>query len=247
MYFPKSTRTNISNKLAELIYDGSLEDLYSTNLCSTLGEDFCGNKAVVIRGHDGSPTAVYSSGVEQINVVAYEEYFFRLDPMNHCRASNSPIRMSDTVPRKSFESSEFYNDFFKPMESYHSLSLMRKIGDKDTLEFAISRDRKSPDFRNSDKWRLKYIAAILTARIGAMEARKNIDSDYREDKLERLMTLSERELEIFLHISAGNSLLDFKEKNQISIHTARTLIKSVRSKLEVESQLELVKIARIIS
>ena len=127
------------------------------------------------------------------------------------------------------------------------MSLMRKIGDKDTLEFAISRDRKSPDFRNSDKWRLKYIAAILTARIGAMEARKNIDSDYREDKLERLMTLSERELEIFLHISAGNSLLDFKEKNQISIHTARTLIKSVRSKLEVESQLELVKIARIIS
>ena len=247
MEYPKNIGANLSPRLAELISDGSLEDLYSTALCSTLGEDFGGTKAVVIRSHDGNPTAVHSSGVDQSSVAAYEEYFFRLDPMSHCRSSNSVIRMSDTVPRKSFESSEFYNDFFKPMGSYHSLSLMRKIGGKETLELAISREKKSADFQSSDKVLLKSVAAVLTARIGVMEAGIGIEPDYRQDKLDKLQTLSERELEVFLHISAGNSLLEFKQKNQISIHTARTLLKSVRNKLGVGSQLELVKIARVIS
>lgn len=233
--------------LPELILDGNLSDIFSEQFCTKMAAEFSANKAVLIRSTDGQAPTVVSSGVEDNSVRAYEEYFFRLDPMSQVRTSNTALRMSDTIPKKRFNASEFYHDFFKPMDSYHSLSLKRGLGGGDALELAVNRSVGEEDYSSADKKRIKYLAALLAARVSALEAANSISEEYKKDKTERLTTLSERELEVFISISAGNSINDFCRRNSISVHTGRTLVKAIRTKLMVDNQLELAKIARAIS
>ena len=233
--------------LSELILDGSLSDIFSAQFCTKMATEFSANKAVLIRSADGPAPTVVSSGVDDSSVKAYEEYFFQIDPMNQTRSSNVALRMSDTTPKKRFEASEFYQDFFKPMDSYHSLSLMRGLGGGDSIELAVNRGVGEADYSSADKRRIKYLAALLAARVGVLEAANSISDEYRKDKTERLATLSERELQVFLSISAGNSLNEFCLRNKISVHTGRTILKAVRTKLLVDNQLELTKVARAIA
>lgn len=236
-----------SKDLRELILDGNLNDIFSAQFCTKMAAEFSANKAVLIRSADGQAPTVVSSGVDDNSVRAYEEYFFKLDPMSQIRTSNTALRMSDTIPKKRFKESEFYHDFFRPMDSYHSLSLKRSLGSGDALELAVNRGVGEADYSSTDKKRIKYFAALLAARVSALEAANSISEEYRKDKTERLATLSERELEVFISISAGNSINDFCQRNNISVHTGRTLVKTIRTKLMVDNQLEMAKIARAIS
>ena len=237
----------VSKELSELVLDGDINDLFSRQFCDALAAGFSGNKAVLIRSDNHRQPVVVSSGVDECSVRAYEEYFHLLDPMNAVRTANAALRMSDTVPKKRLEGSEFYQDFFKPMDSYHSLSLTRSICQGSTLEIAINRGVGSDDYTTEDKRLLKQLAAQVAARVGVLESACAISEDYKKDKLEKLGALTERELEVFISVSSGQTLNEFCRVNKISVHTGRTLIKTLRAKLEVESQLELAKIARAIS
>jgi len=232
--------------LLDLLLDGSCEDLKSVQICSAFGNYFSGNKAVIILSNPDGVAEVFSSGVEDFSVQAYEQHFHKLDPMKSCKFANKVLRIRDVISDKEFYSSEFHNDFFKPMDSLYSLSLSRKLEDDTELEIAINRGKKQHDFDSEEKSDLKKLGAILVARFELMRKAAQISTDYRHHKLELLSTLSARELEVFLHVSSGAALVEFAQKKNVSINTVRSILKSVLTKLEAHSQIELVKIANVV-
>lgn len=233
--------------IEEILLDGSMRDILSSELCELLSNHFRANKAVIIKSKpDQSKTFFSSFGVDQSSIDAYAHCFHELDPMRHVGMKSRVSRMSDVVSRDVFDRSKFCNDFFKPMNSYHSLSAFRALDHGCNFEVALNRGVNDDDFDRPEKQELKEIIGKICFRHSMDVSYSAYDQEDRSQLSGIVCKFAPRELEMFVHLSTGKTVSEFSKEYSLSTETSRDLAKSIRSKLGLKSQHQIPYVAAIL-
>lgn len=100
----------------------------------------------------------------------YEEYFHRFDVFNpqnakHCLEKHDVIKISDVMPMKQYEKTEYYNDYLKNYDYYYILSSFFKSSCHVLGGYSLIRSKKEGNFTAQEVNILEQINPYISNRM----------------------------------------------------------------------------------
>jgi DNA-binding CsgD family transcriptional regulator len=141
---------------------------------------------------------LYNSGVDQLEFIVknvdladirkYLDYFYSLDPIGivkktprqhqlipGLRYNQGIVSIQETVSTRSFLSSEYYNDFFRPMKVYYELLSYMRTGDRLEGLIGFYRSKDAPQFSQEEIDLLKWLTPYVSMAFCNIKLRNQVD------------------------------------------------------------------------
>ncbi len=124
-------------------------------------------------------------GADETDLANYHNRYMRMDPflswaLNEEYSRRDPVIVSDQlVHYRSFERTEFYNDFFRPISVHSVLGITLHSGTKSVGLLAVHRPKRALPFNRGDQAKARLaIPGLLTAlqRVRSLERATECDS-----------------------------------------------------------------------
>lgn len=97
----------------------------------------------------------------------YCDYYWKIDPCFEYYSSLNCLtfRPKQIIPFKILLSTEYYNDFAKKLDSYHSLCILLRTGGRPLGHIGLSRSRRETDFSVEEQTKAEMMAPYLAAAL----------------------------------------------------------------------------------
>jgi DNA-binding CsgD family transcriptional regulator len=187
------------------------------------------------------PTRHVNSDGDARWVVAYRDYFHRIDPCRPSRfaRSDAVVVASDRLmPLDALMQTEYFRGFMRPMGALHKVELFfRDASGRMYAGLRVTRTAEQGCFTGADVQLLQELQPLLDASL-ACSLRHDIPA------LEpHLRALSRREQEVALLVLQGLSNKEICRRLGTSLPTVKTQLRSVFRKLRVAGRCELAALA----
>lgn len=173
-------------------------------------------------------------------VVAYRDYFHRIDPCRPSRFAQSKavIVASDRLmPLDALMRTEYYRGFMRPMGALHKVELFfRDAAGRMYAGLRVTRTAEQGRFTIGDLRLLQDLQPLLDASLAS-----SLRCDF--PGAEQMRSLSKREQEVAVLVLQGLSSKEICRRLGTSLPTVKTQLRSVFRKLGVAGRYELAALA----
>ena len=232
--------------LLEQIYDIPLGKCAWDQVMLELRRLFVAEVGVLIEyGRSGGDVRGISlSGVDETAWQQYGDYYAAIDPFFEAIQSGrmrSGVVTSDTrmMPRKSFERSEYYNDFWRACGLGYTAGAFTRFGDGHSVLIGLPRFRDVGEYSDAELARLQrcfdHIARALCLQQTLQRHRDPPDLD----AVARRFMLTRAEIKVVATLMEEGSLQRTARRLQRRHNTVRAQLRSIFSKTGTNSQVEL--------
>jgi DNA-binding CsgD family transcriptional regulator len=180
--------------------------------------------------------------MDPANLARYEAYYQFHDPITltlqqHRRA----VRVSDVMPQRELERTEFFNDFLARDGLHCGVNLYAWSGQRNIGDMRIWRDRRRPDFTRDDLELLDLVRPALTAALQRCRSEDTSSPSNATPTAGALSFLSAREREVAQLAACGLGDKEIARRLGISPTTVRTHVDHAYRKLGVNNRVALAR------
>jgi DNA-binding CsgD family transcriptional regulator len=189
-----------------------------------------------------------SKGVDPSFMDIYRQHFQKVDPLykKSVESSDSVLIMSDTISRKDFMLSEYYNDFLKPQSIAYQMAIHLKSNGKLLGVVVLARSGHEREFSEREKAKAETIAPSLAAALERVtfldklaKSSELISSISPEMPYEGVIVLDESMEPLFVNEGARCSLAALVE----STESVENPLFALPEKLQMQVE-ELIEVAK---
>ena len=183
-----------------------------------------------------------SLNMDPANLARYEAYYQFHDPITltlqqHRRA----VRVSDVMPQRELERTEFFNDFLARDGLHCGVNLYAWSGQRNIGDMRIWRDLRRPDFTRDDLELLDLVRPALTAALQRCRSEDTSSPSNATPTAGALSCLSAREREVAQLAACGLGDKEIARRLGISPTTVRTHVDHAYRKLGVNNRVALAR------
>ena len=177
------------------------------------------------------------------NIKRYREYYHLVDPITFSlQKRRRATLVSEIMPQKNLEKTEFFNDFLMEDGLHHGINLYAYDGKLNIGDLRIWRKKRRPSFGKREAVLLDTILpyfrnALIHAKAMEEYSQKSVVLD--KDYLKQSHQLSNRESDIALLVCKGLTDHEIASALGIAFSTVRTHIKHLFLKLGVTTRTEI--------
>jgi DNA-binding CsgD family transcriptional regulator/GAF domain-containing protein len=182
-----------------------------------------------------------SKGVDPSFMDIYRQHFQKVDPLykKSVESSDSVLIMSDTISRKDFMLSEYYNDFLKPQSIAYQMAIHLKSSGGLLGVVVLARSGDEREFSEREKAKAETIAPSLAAALERVtfldklaKSSELISSIGPELPYEGVIVLDESMEPLFVNEQARRSLAALAESTEPAENPLFDLPEQLQTQLE---------------
>jgi DNA-binding CsgD family transcriptional regulator len=237
---------SIDLDLLEQIYDIPLGKCAWDQVMLELRRLFVAEVGILIEyGRSGGDVRELSlSGVDESAWREYGDYYAAIDPFFEAIQSGrmrSGVVTSDTqvMPRKSFERSEYYNDFWRPRGLGYSAGAFTRFGDGRSVLIGLPRFRDVGEYDDAELARLQLCFNHIARALRLQQTLERHPDPPDLDALARRFMLTPAEVGLVAMLIEEGCLRRAAERLQRKHNTVRAQLRSIFSKTGTNSQVAL--------
>jgi DNA-binding CsgD family transcriptional regulator len=232
--------------LLEQIYDIPLGKCSWDQVMLELRRLFVAEVGILIEyGQSGGDVREFSlSGVDETAWQQYGDYYAAIDPFFEAIQSGrmrSGVVTSDTqvMPRKSFEKSEYYNDFWRARGLGYSAGAFTRFGDGRSVLIGLPRFRDVGEYTDGELARLQRCFNHIARALRLQQTLGRHPDPPDLDALARRFMLTPAEIGLVAMLMEEGCLRRAAKRLQRKHNTVRAQLRSIFSKTGTNSQVEL--------
>lgn len=237
----------LKSEIIEQIYDVPLGQSTWLIVMQSLQREMSAELGVMFLVVTGQPPQLITTTPNDAMLTPYNDYFGSIDPWNEVLdsrpAAENFIQTGESMlPRKQFQATEYYNDFWKIYGLGETIG-GRIVADNGVMiQIGLPRGSKADSYTSEDSQLLRFYSRHIKRAI-ELEGYLGLSlpTQAYEFGLNSCFGLTVAEAKLARNLLSTSSLKESATELNRSYHTVRTQIKSIYHKTETNNQLQLFK------